>query len=269
MPIPKETTPIQENSWSNTPLRLEKANIIPTILDPFTPLLTLNVTWKKTAADLGNSIKPKKAKKQPSIALFDVVPSSSFTSNDGNNSKIQLTIALTDPDAPSAEDPEWSQFCHWIATDAQLSPPADDVVDASNALASGHKKHKGDSPPSSTLTEILPYKAPGPPPKTGSHRYVFVVLAPLNATTERLNLTVPASRKRWGFEGERAGVREWAGENGLGVVGESWSDFLFCNMFFAVLTCDIRSELRVCEEQEAVMNLLCCDSDRSTGPRYR
>jgi hypothetical protein len=49
---------------------------------------------------------------------------------------------------------------------------------------------------------------------------VFVVLAPLNATTERLNLTVPASRKRWGFEGERAGVREWAGENGLGVVGE-------------------------------------------------
>jgi hypothetical protein len=40
--------------------------------------------------------------------------------------------------------------------------------------------------------------------------------------------------------------------------------FLFCNMFLAVLTRDIRSELRVCEEQEAVMNPLCCDSGRST-----
>ena len=28
--------------------------------------------------------------------------------------------------------------------------------------------------------------------------------------------------------------------------------FLFCNMFLAVLTRDIRSEFRVCEEQEAV-----------------
>jgi hypothetical protein len=211
-------------------LRLEKANIIPTVLDPFTPLLTLNVTWKKAVADLGNSIKPKKAKKQPSIDLFDAVPSSSSFNKDDEgrpinalNDKIQLTIALTDPDAPSREDPEWSQMAHWIATDVQLSPPADD---ASNTLTNGHK-HKGDS--STSLTEILPYKAPGPPPKTGSHRYVFVVLAPLNATTERLNLTVPASRKRWGFEGERAGLREWAGENGLGVVGE-FRSFLFFSL---------------------------------------
>lgn len=108
-------------------------------------------------------------------------------------------------------------MAHWIATDVQLSPPADD---SSNVNTNGKKhKHKGDSSPPPSLTEILPYKAPGPPPKTGSHRYVFVALAPLNATTERLNLTVPASRKRWGFEGERAGLREWAGENGLGVVG--------------------------------------------------
>lgn len=45
-------------------------------------------------------------------------------------------------------------------------------------------------------------------------------MAPLNGTTERLNLSTPKDRQRWGFEGERAGLREWAGENGLGVVGE-------------------------------------------------
>lgn len=185
---------------STRPIRLEKANIIPTILDPFTPLLTLNVTWKKATAELGNSVKPKKAKKQPSIDLFDVVPSGTRSVN---NDKIQLTIALTDPDAPSAQDPEWSQMCHWIATDAKLSPAGDE-----------------DEFTSSSLTDILPYKPPGPPPSTGPHRYIFVALAPLNGTTERLNLSVPGSRKRWGFEGERAGLREWARENGLGVVGE-------------------------------------------------
>lgn len=66
----------------------------------------------------------------------------------------------------------------------------------------------------------MPYKPPGPPPKTGKHRYVFVALAPRNGTTERLNLSVPKDRQRWGFEGERAGLKEWARENGLGVVGE-------------------------------------------------
>jgi hypothetical protein len=35
-----------------------------------------------------------------------------------------------------------------------------------------------------------------------------------------LNLSTPKDRQRWGFEGERAGLREWARENGLGVVGE-------------------------------------------------
>lgn len=66
----------------------------------------------------------------------------------------------------------------------------------------------------------MPYKPPGPPPKTGKHRYVFVALAPINGTTERLNLSKPGDRQRWGFEGERAGLREWARENGLGIVGE-------------------------------------------------
>lgn len=187
------------------------------------------MTWKKAIAELGNSIKPKKAKKQPSIALFDVVPSTSNANGDdvegpikALNDKIQLTIALTDPDAPSRDDPEWSQICHWIATDVQLSPAGlvantDEDEDESTSSSS----------PTSSLTEILPYKPPGPPPSTGFHRYVFVALAPLNATTEKLNLSVPKSRKRWGFEGERAGLREWAEENGLGVVGQFESLLLF------------------------------------------
>ena len=228
VPLPKRS----HLKLTSTPflarLRLEKANIIPTVLDPFTPLLTLNVTWKKATADLGNRIKPKKAKKQPSVTLFDIVPSSSTNNGEGPfkplDDKIQLTIALTDPDAPSREDPEWSQICHWIATDVKLSPVASDDSKANTDDNDDDEDDESSAP--SSLTEIMPYKPPGPPPKTGSHRYVFVALAPLNGTTETLHLSVPKDRKRWGFEGERAGLREWAGENGLGVVGMF---FFFCS----------------------------------------
>lgn len=173
------------------------------------PLVTLNATWKKASADIGNTIKPKKAKKQPDIHFLDTVPSS-LQKPDGPHALaegIQLTVALTDPDAPSRHNPEWSQVCHWIATDVRLTPAG---IDGTSALF-GHDQD---------LTEIMPYKPPGPPPKTGKHRYVFVALAPKNGTTERLHLSTPSDRQRWGFEGERAGVREWAEENGLGVVGE-------------------------------------------------
>lgn len=74
----------------------------------------------------------------------------------------------------------------------------------------------------------MEYKAPAPPEKTGKHRYVAVVLAPKNGTTEALDLVVPEERKKWGYEGARTGVREFAGLNGLKVIGE----FFFCPVVF-------------------------------------
>lgn len=152
------------------------------------------------------------------MQFFDTVPFSS--SSEGKlgllNSGIQLTIALTDPDAPSRDNPKWSQICHWIATDVRLTPSSS----SSSGNNGGDEFHILGGKEHQALTDIVPYKAPGPPPKTGKHRYVFVALAPINGTTERLNLSTPKDRQRWGFEGERAGLREWAGENGLGVVGE-------------------------------------------------
>lgn len=199
--------------------RLEKAHIIPDILDPFTPLLTLNATWKKATAEIGNTIKPKKAKKEPTVHFLDTVPlvSSLATGDEFHKLSpgIQLTIALTDPDAPSRSNPKWSQICHWIATDVQLSSLTTNNSSNDDDENDSHHSHR------QSLTEIMPYKAPGPPPKTGKHRYVFVALAPTNGTTERLYLSTPKDRQRWGFEGEGEGLREWAGVNGLSVVGKS------------------------------------------------
>lgn len=111
------------------------------------------------------------------------------------------TITLTDPDAPSRANPEWSEMCHWILTGVAAS--------SSNCELS-------------TLTsteDIIPYKPPGPPKKTGKHRYAFLVFVPANGTTDSLNLTKPDDRQHWGTGKERHGVRDWASDNGLIPVG--------------------------------------------------
>lgn len=158
----------------------------------------MNVTWKKASAEYGNTVNPSKTQKEPNVTLIDSLPGTAWSADEVP----QLTLAITDPDAPSRDNPEWSEFCHWIATDIPLS---------STSLTTNMSKD---------LKEIMPYKPPGPPKKTGKHRYVFVALAPVNGTTKKLNLKKPADRQHWGYEKERQGLRMWAEEMGLGVVGE-------------------------------------------------
>lgn len=158
-------------------------------------------------AELGNTLKPKKLHDAPDI-LLSRPPSSedacvSFTNN------VTYTITISDPDAPSRDDPKWSEMCHWIATG--LVVPDDTNSSCSSSLTL----------PLTSLQDVMPYYPPGPPEKTGKHRYVFLVFAPANGNTEPLNLTKPEDRKHWGydFDGERVGVRKWSEENGLVPVG--------------------------------------------------
>lgn len=113
---------------------------------------------------------------------------------------------MTDPDAPSRENPEWSEICHWVVTNVPFDSK-DDQVDADDISANSPK-------------DVMPYKPPGPPPKTWKHRYVFVALAPRNLTTKALDLKKPDDRQHWGFDNERDGLRKWADEMELEVVGE-------------------------------------------------
>lgn len=56
-----------------------------------------------------------------------------------------------DPDAPSKENPKWGPYRHWVTTNIPSS------VDFTQA------------------TELSAYTGPAPPPKTGNHRYIFLV----------------------------------------------------------------------------------------------
>lgn len=156
------------------------------MLNTFSPLLSITANWSSTAeTQLGNTLPPSALTHPPDLYADKVA--SAYLPRD-----ITFVLALTDPDAPSRKDPKWSQVCHWLGT---------------------LKEDK--------IKELVEYKAPAPPGKTGKHRYVVVVMVPANGTTEELDLEVPGERRHWGYEGERSGVREFGVRNGLKVIGES------------------------------------------------
>jgi phosphatidylethanolamine-binding protein (PEBP) family uncharacterized protein len=179
------------------------------VIDDFLPSLTLFVTWPDKHAKLGNTIKPKHLQKQPTITLSDK------TSSTASKRDMTYVVALTDPDAPSRDNPKWSEMCHWIATNISLSQNTFSILPLPEfGLTDLHDENGPD--------DVMEYKPPGPPPKTGKHRYVFLVFAPKNGTTQRLHLSKPKERQHWGTGNERGGVRDWAGENGLVPVGANF-----------------------------------------------
>lgn len=161
------------------------------------------------------------------------------------------TITITDPDAPSRDDPKWSEFCHWIATGLPASS-RDSITEDNTTCA----------PLALSLVnlddEVMPYYPPGPPEKTGKHRYVFLVFAPENGTTDALHLSKPRGRRHWGYEyeGERVRVRMWARDNGLIPVGEylrSSPSRTIAVVVMARLLTNYSCEFYICSKQEAVI----------------
>ncbi|KAI8940430.1 hypothetical protein NX059_004118 [Plenodomus lindquistii] len=206
--LPTEQQPLNHHDHHSVQAvraELKKAEIIPTVIDDFLPSLTLSVSWSKKEAKLGNTIKPKKLQKQPDIVLHDI------TNNiDASAVGISYVITLTDPDAPSRDNPEWSEMCHWIATNVSISQKTFSILPLPEFGLTEQTTSKHEEP-----DDVVEYKPPGPPKKSGKHRYVFLVFAPKNGTSETLHLTKPKDRQHWGTGTERGGVRDWAFENGL------------------------------------------------------
>ena len=161
------------------------------MLDDFTPAAYLDVAYPASHAtvDLGNFISTSDAQARPAFELHPSLPIQSSESS--------YTLVLTDPDAPTRSNPSNGEFCHWIATNI-----------------SGTSSNAGPD-------ELIKYTPPAPPPGTGPHRYVLVLLQPKSGN-EQSSLTPPAGRKRWGYDGASEGVRRWAYENGLEAVGKSY-----------------------------------------------
>lgn len=193
------------NDVSGVKDELKKAKIIPTVIDEFVPSLLVGIDWPSSKhAELGNTVKPKKLQDEPTITL---TRPGSETDSCSSIANVTYTVTLTDPDAPSRDNPKWSEMCHWIATGLAVSEDDDEDSSCSSSLALSL----------TDLEEVMPYKPPGPPEKTGKHRYVLIVFAPANGTTDPIHPKKPEDRQHWGyeFEGDSVGVRKWSKENGL------------------------------------------------------
>ena len=168
--------------------------VIGDVLDDFEPSYYLDIAYPKyhETVLLGNDIPVEAVQDRPTFTFTSIKSKSHTTKNS------TFTLALTDPDAKSRDNPKWSEMCHWLLTNITIPEPL--LLKKSDEL-------KG-------------YKPPGPPPKTGAHRYVFVLLEGKSSEVEP-----PKERQHWGYGKVRHGVRDWAAENDLTVVG--------ANFFFA------------------------------------
>lgn len=160
---------------------------------------------------LGNNLKVDETQELPKVA---------FTLNvNGSNdlkisSKDNFSLVLTDPDAPTRTDKKWSEYCHYIVSNLKLNPvSASDLGNDVESLTTDLEFEKGDT--------LIPYQGPGPPPKTGKHRYCFMLFK----QSPSVSPEAPSDRPNWGTGIPANGVKEWAAKYQL--------ELLAVNFFFA------------------------------------
>ncbi|ODQ66139.1 phosphatidylethanolamine-binding protein [Nadsonia fulvescens var. elongata DSM 6958] len=199
MPLVTINSSIQES--------LKKHEIVPDVIDDgFNPscLLTISYT-KEIGVSMGNNLKPSETKNIPDVFVATDYTPSEKSNASSSNSEPKYTLVLTDPDAPSRTEKKWSEFCHYIVTG--LTIPTDPK--------SGVSLGKLDISKGSTL---MPYCGPAPPPKTGKHRYVFLLYKEPQVSHGVL-MKPPRDRPTWGTDVPASGVRDWAKKYNLELAG--------------------------------------------------
>ncbi|PPQ77439.1 hypothetical protein CVT25_011021 [Psilocybe cyanescens] len=164
---------------SNVTTAFSSAQIVPDVLPSFSPTDGVNLTFTDPVSMQSVDVVPGllltmgQTSMPPDITL--VAPSADSGSN------ASFVVVLLDPDAPTPQNPNVSEFLHFLGGDFS--------ADSTSGLLSN-------STPA--LMEFFP---PTPPPGSDPHRYVLLVFnqpdsfdvdAPtlINATTPRTNFSV-------------------------------------------------------------------------------
>ena len=196
------------------------------VLDAFLPTFSVSVYYPKTQSHvkLGNTLLPSAVSSSPNVLIHQLSSSEKLTSTPTIRANVTYTLALTDPDATSHADPVKGEMCHWIVTGMSLPKSSSDqtVLIPSSHVGFRNIDLNNQDISISNVTELISYLPPSPPPKTGFHRYVFVMLASAASDDRHIEqgLKKPKERPHWGYGKVGKGVRRWAKENGLVVVGE-------------------------------------------------
>ncbi|KAJ2989871.1 hypothetical protein NUW58_g3247 [Xylaria curta] len=138
---------------------LAKANLVPgsaagLITEGFRPTTKLNVRFGEKVVELGTFLRAGECKQAPTIA---------FVSEADAPENASYSFILTDPDAPTPDDPKFAFWRHWVLSGLRPSG-----VDAAT-----------------TSSELTAYLGPGPKDDSKPHRYLFL----LYREPEGLNLS--------------------------------------------------------------------------------
>ncbi|KAK2020385.1 phosphatidylethanolamine-binding protein [Colletotrichum zoysiae] len=176
---------------------LEQAGLVPgpagvLVPEGFEPTTRLEVSFAGKAVDAGNFFRARECK---------VAPSVSFAGEAGAGAAPATcyTLVLTDPDAPTPDDPRFAFWRHWVA------PGLQPLSGGGGVVAQG-------KPP---LTEFL---GPGPKDDSKPHRYLFLLYREpqgLDLKKEDVGGEEFVERRSWK-------PAEFAEKHGLKLVGVNW-----------------------------------------------
>ncbi|XP_067132921.1 protein D3-like isoform X2 [Centruroides vittatus] len=154
---------------------MEENGVVPDVLDT-APRYIAEIKYEGgETVNLGNELTPTQVKDPPTYINYPTEPD------------VLYTLCLTDPDAPSRQNPKYREWHHWLV----VNIPGTDVS-------------KGE-----VLSE---YVGSGPPKGTGLHRYVYVVYKQPNALQpDEKRLTNRSGNHRGNFK-----IRNFAQKYNLG-----------------------------------------------------
>uniref|UniRef100_A0A1W7RAP7 Protein D3 n=1 Tax=Hadrurus spadix TaxID=141984 RepID=A0A1W7RAP7_9SCOR len=142
---------------------MDKHKVVPDVVDT-APRHVAEIQYGSLAVNLGNELTPTQVKDPPTHI--------SYPTEDG----AFYTLCMTDPDAPSRQNPKYREWHHWLV----VNIPGTDIS-------------KGE-----TLSE---YVGSGPPKGTGLHRYVFLVYKqPDRISPDEKHLTNTSGKHRGNFK---------------------------------------------------------------------
>ena len=102
-------------------------------------LLTVEFSQSKKTVSSGNEITPGDSSTTPTISFV-------------GEKNIYYTCIMSDPDAPSRANPKKGEWLHWLVVNIP-----------------------GETPTADKGFTVINYDGPGPPKKTGLHRYTFLI----------------------------------------------------------------------------------------------
>ncbi|KAI1384048.1 PEBP-like protein [Hypoxylon trugodes] len=174
------------------PSSLHPGAASPLIPPDFTPTTELSVSFSSRAVELGTFFRAGECKAAPRISFPPEADSSVAVG------ETSYTFILTDPDAPTPDDPKFAFWRHWVV--AGLKPG----IYEENGEGEGR-----------TLTKYL---GPGPKDDSKPHRYLFLLYRePPNFTITPTDVGGEEFVQRRSFRPD-----EFAARHGLKLVGVNW-----------------------------------------------